>query len=80
MAEPMQSYRAVSCSRCRDPIPVCERVIRSQENQRGQANVLQTFVARCKLCECESVYAVSDIQLIAGAPRQRRPRARAVGA
>jgi len=80
MAELMNSYRGVSCARCRSAIPVSPQVLAPRETEPGQTNVRYTFVARCKLCEYENVYAASDIQVFAGVPRQRVLRTRAAGA
>jgi len=80
MAELIKSYRGVSCVRCRDPIPVSAKVSPPQETEHGKSTTPLTFIVRCKLCESESVYAVSDIQIFAGMPRQRTFRARAAGA
>jgi hypothetical protein len=58
-------YRGVSCSRCREPIPVSARVI-------GLQHEVGAFTLRCKVCMGESVYAVTEIQDFEGEPRSRR--------
>jgi hypothetical protein len=81
IAELMRSYSAVVCRQCNEPIPVSPRIVSlHDESEREETNAARSFIIRCKLCECESVYAVSDIRRLNGEPRRRKPRARAAGA
>jgi len=67
-----KSYRGVSCVRCGDPIPVSARVASLQDQiAQREAHAPHAFVARCKLCEHESVYAVRHVQWFNGEPRRR---------
>jgi hypothetical protein len=74
IAEP-KSYRGVSCGRCGDPIPVSARVARLQDQiAQQEAHTPHAFVARCKLCDYESIYAVRHVQWFNGEPRRRIAR------
>ena len=75
MIAELKSYRGVSCVRCGDPIPVSARVA-SLQDQIAQREALtpHAFVARCKLCDYESVYAVRHVQWFNGEPRRRIAR------
>jgi hypothetical protein len=74
-------YLGVLCSRCEEPIPIPTRVVSLQnEIENKQTNVLFGFTLRCRLCEYEAVYLISEIQKFDGEPRSRILRTRAAGA
>lgn len=75
---PKQSYRAVLCMSCRQPIPVpailitLEAVPKSAvdaENQPGQ--VERVFSLRCRSCGREKPYRSAEIIELEGTPRSR---------
>ena len=75
-----KNYRGVRCVRCREPIAVCATVVSLQEKaEYGQSNEPHTFTARCRVCEHENIYSMSDIQVFVGEPRQNL-RSRAASA
>jgi hypothetical protein len=81
MVDLMRSYRGVSCARCREPIPTPAKVASLQaEIEYKETNMVYAFIARCRLCECENIYSITDIQAFDGEPRKRISRARAAGA
>jgi len=81
MVDLMRSYRGVSCVRCREPIPTSAKVTSLQaEIEYKETNAVHTFIARCRLCECENIYSITDIQAFDGEPRKRISRSRAAGA
>ena len=76
IVEAIKEYRAVPCRRCNEPIPVSSKVVRLQD----QSDAPGGFVARCRVCEHESVYAIRDVQKFDGEPRKRISRGRAARA
>ena len=81
IAELTKSYRGVSCVRCGEPIPVSPKVISLQDEiENRETNAPHAFIARCRLCEHESVYAIGEVHIFDGEPRKRISRSRAVGA
>jgi len=65
------TYAGVFCHRCREPIAVCAKVVGLlDEIENEQTNLPYTFVARCKLCEYECVYVISDVRTFEGEPRK----------
>jgi hypothetical protein len=82
IAQP-KKYLGVSCARCGKPIPVSAKVVSiHDEIAQGEANVPHAFVARCPMCEYESVYEIGHVRRFDGEPprRHRRRMARAKAA
>jgi hypothetical protein len=78
IAELAKEYRGVLRRRCNAPVPVSSKVVSLQDElEFVETSGQRAFIARCRLCECESVYATSDIQMFDGEPRKRGSRARA---
>jgi hypothetical protein len=61
-----KTFRGVLCRWCRKPICVPKRVAERYDDAEGAAGeahdlVSQTFTLRCRACERESIYSVSQI-------------------
>ena len=76
-----QHYSAVLCRSCRQPIPLPAIVVsmasRSQHQESGpQDDTGRVFTLRCRTCDKEKPYRVTDIVEFEGAPKPRLVRAR----
>ena len=72
IAERIKSYRGVSCLWCRGSIAVSAKVADLADGLESQSTgIPQAFIARCKVCECENIYSLADIQTFEGEPRTR---------
>lgn len=81
IAELAKESRAVLCRRWMDPIPVPSRVVDLQDEiEFKETSASHAFAVRCRLCECESIYAIGDIRNFNGEPRKRTSRAKIAGA
>jgi hypothetical protein len=75
-----RNYRGVFCGRCRAPIPVSSKVVRQEDEiENEELNAPYTFPLRCRHCEQEGIYAMSDVQKFDGEPRARAVRSPTVG-
>lgn len=79
IAELDKGYAGVFCKRCREPIPVTSKLESIHYDEIEDESAARTFIARCRLCEYESVYVVNDIQRFDGKPHIRRSRAAGAG-
>jgi len=82
IAELMRSYRGVTCIWCGESIAVSAKVASLQDGVESEVtNPLHAFIARCKMCERESIYCIADAEDFDGLPRKRSSKkARAAGA
>lgn len=70
------SFCGVACLRCGEPIPVSAKIVEIQDEiARGKTGVPYSFLARCKMCEYESIYEIRNIKRFEGQPRKRIMRA-----
>jgi len=71
-----QRYRGVLCSCCRQPIPlpaIVARIEAASAAPQGEEGV-RVFSLRCRACEKEMPYRLSEAVEIQGAPRSRVTR------
>lgn len=71
-AATVKSYRGVLCGYCRQPIPVpgiIEQFVANESDSSEKQG--RTFNLRCRACEREKRYRLSDVIEIEGSPRQR---------
>jgi hypothetical protein len=68
-------YRGVLCGFCRQPIPVPGLVEKIATGENAAADPRGcTFNLRCRACEREKPYRMSEISEFEGAPRLRSAR------
>ncbi len=79
IAELMKSYHGVSCAWCREPIAVSAKVASLRDQLEFEETNPRAFIARCKLCECENIYSIADVQTFDGVKRSSK-KSRAAGA
>ena len=78
MAQPQ--YLGVLCSRCKEPIAVPKRAavlfeeLKQAKVTDGQDAKTRAMTLRCKACDGEGVYEITQIQEFEGAPRTRARR------
>jgi hypothetical protein len=78
--EAIQSYRAVICHCCRQPIPLpgivlhLESSLVNEESELGYEKNERSFTLRCRSCEREMAYRTSAIVNVEGAPKPRLSR------
>jgi hypothetical protein len=78
IAEKIESYPAVRCSQCNEPIPVPTRVLSLQnEIENRGTNLVFAFTVSCNTCESKEVYLFNEIQTFDGEPTKHRPKTRA---
>jgi hypothetical protein len=69
-----QKYTGVFCHSCRQPIPVPQRMIDKArlfeiDDELGEHEMPTSILnLRCKACERENFYRISDVQDIPGTP------------
>ena len=77
----MKGYRGVFCRRCNEPIPVSPKAgSHHDEFEYNETDAPGGFVARCRVCEHESVYSIRDLKNFEGEPRKRKAKSRKAGA
>jgi hypothetical protein len=74
-----QSYRGVRCLSCTQPIPLPSILIEMGSTLRGVSvrsdeHSARVFSLRCRFCEREKPYRMSDIMDFEGEPRRRASR------
>lgn len=76
IAELARSFRGVPCGRCNAPIAVSAKVVSpADEPEDDDIHTPHTFIARCRLCEHEDIYAVTAVRTFDRHPRSRKARA-----
>jgi hypothetical protein len=81
IADLKKSYCGVLCIRCGEPIPVSARVASLQDElEYNETNAVHSFIVRCRLCECESRYSITEVRTFDGGPRKRSSKAKTAGA
>ena len=66
-------YRGVVCFRCMKPIPVSSKLAGPWgESNCQELNPTYSFPLRCRVCEKEGIYLVSDVHDFEGEPTPRR--------
>jgi len=71
-----QHYSAVLCRSCRQPIPLPAIVVSMTHESGSQDSSGCVFTLRCRTCDKEKPYRVTDIVEFEGAPKPRLVRAR----
>jgi hypothetical protein len=71
IAEHTKSYRGVACVWCGGPIAVSGRVAGLHDIFELEETTPRAFISRCKACECENIYSITDIRSYDGEPRKR---------
>jgi hypothetical protein len=71
------SYRGVLCRGCRQPIPlpaIVESAGKHAGSEQGSEHSRSVFSLRCRACDKEHPYRMSDVQEFEGTPRSRTSR------
>jgi predicted nucleic-acid-binding Zn-ribbon protein len=64
MTGELRSYFGVSCARCGAPTLVSAKAVSLQDEiAQRETSAPRVFVARCMLCEYDSLYALSRVHL-----------------
>jgi hypothetical protein len=72
-----QRYRGVLCRSCRQPIPlpaIVESAGKRPESEYAREQTRTAFCLRCRACEKELPYRISEVQDFDGTPRVRTSR------
>lgn len=78
--ELQQSYRGVFCRCCRQPIPLPAIVLHIESSLNQSDSGLENekssrvFSLRCRACDKEMPYGMSDVAVIEGMPKPRVSR------
>ncbi len=70
-------YRGVVCGYCHQPIPVpgnVEKIVRGETEPNPHDHGPRAFNVRCRACEREMPYSMSDVVEFTGSPRPRSMR------